>query len=186
MATRKAATPRVGYRSPDDPDPNALEQRITELRRKRILSLDEYGNINQERDPESESQAQILSKELARLNNMIPDTPFKGTQGYVGLEMRKALNDAVQAGDTGLGLATGNDQNAFYGRQFNPSQTKGQNYNYNVSYPPVLKKLARQYGADFGPMDVKLLAPEPDSRNWPPRPLRTMVKGAWIRHSATT
>lgn len=177
IAGRKAAMPKVGYRDPNGPDPRAMNKQIEELEQRRDLNFDDMGRINATRNPEVQDQIAELARNRDRLMRQVPDTPFKTTQGYAGLEMRRALNDAVQAGDTGLGLATGDDQTAYYGNRFSDHQNEGQSHAYDTVYPSVLRKLSKQYGADFGPMDVNLMAPEADPGTWPPRPMRQVLQG---------
>jgi hypothetical protein len=168
---------KVGYQTPADlarireiegmelfREPNAV------MRRAQTPYFDQEGNLQFNTDPNLQARLNALKNEVARLRAKIPDTPFKTTQGFVGLEMRKALADAAHTGDMGLGLASGNDQNAFYGRRFSADQATGQNYNYNISYPSVLKDLAQRFQLPYRPMDVTLHAKPEPNLNWPPRP----------------
>lgn len=167
--TKGAAKP-VGYQPPNAGDQaKALWEEITRLQKlPRVLTVDREGGLYPQRDPEIEKQLENLQGKLDLLNKAVPDTPFKTTQGYVGLEMRKALNDALQSGDSALGLASGEDQSEFYGNRFNPDQSGGQNYNYNTSYPSVLRDLARRYNLPYGPQTTHFAANSTGSSMWPP------------------
>lgn len=177
---REAAKSKTGYRDATsqarlnqiESDPLYADPEGAARTSQRI-TVDQQGNWQSQTDPEVQRRINALRLEAARIKSQVPDTPFKKTQGYVGLEMRKALTDALHSGDTHLGLASGNDQNAFYQRRFNEDQQGGQNYAYNVSYPSVLKDLARQMGLKYGPVDVTLQAERKiPPKMWPPYQMR--------------
>lgn len=174
---RENSRGKVGYQSPEaSARVQAIEQMPEYQRPSEMLAQSHRITFNDEGQPvtgpdrDLQARIQALRAEHDRLNKGVPDTPFKTTQGFVGLEMRKALNDALHSGDQSLALATGDDQNAFYGRKFSEDQTSGQNYAYNTSYPSVLKDLARKYGFDYKPTSATLAVKGPTQNpNWPPQ-----------------
>lgn len=179
---RESSRGKVGYQTPEDSnrleqiEADPLYQRPNEaLSRAQRITFDDEGNPIYQEDQAVRSRLRALQNEHARLSKGVPDTPFKTTQGYAGLEMRKALADALHSGDQSLALATGDDQSAFYGRRFSADQTQGQNYNYNTSYPSVLKDLARKYGLDYKPSDVMLKTKSQENENWPPRRMQLFL-----------
>lgn len=180
---REASKGKVGYQTAQDaaqlqelesrPEAQDADRFLDE---RRNLTFNAAGEPLLNNDPAAQAQVQDVRRRIAQLKAKVPDTPFKKTQGYVGLEMRKALTDAVHSGDSSLGLVTGADQDRFYGHNLNDAQRGGQNYAYDTAYPSVLKDLARQMGLKYGPQDVILKAEvEPKPKPWPPSEMRRMI-----------
>lgn len=92
-----------------------------------------------------------MAKKLAQLRSKTADAPFKTPKDYGMLELRKALIDAVNRGDTFLGLTRGQDQITRYEMGMGDKQAEGMKYVYDKLYRSQLEKLARQYGA--GPLE---------------------------------
>lgn len=178
MQLKKQSTGKMGYATPQDTARLKEIQNMPEyknpdefINRNRPITVDEEGMMHAgDAPPELHQRLEDLRREARKLQSQVPDTPFKTLQGYTSLEMRKALADALHTGDHALGLVTGRDQTAFYGNRFTEDQNKGQSNAYDVLYPPLLAKLAKQYGFGAKPMDVTLQVPRSRDRGyWPPR-----------------
>jgi len=115
--------PRVGYRDPEQ------EKQVKDSR---VGYLSTEGTVNEA---------------LARLEDAkskVPDAPFKDPVEYAQLEIRKQLLNAADEGEDYLGMARGSDQRDRYG-----GAGEGTEYFYDKLYPSVMKKLAKQYGAEM-------------------------------------
>lgn len=125
-------TTRRGYRTP--------EQEAELKRYHTALTAPDSGELPAD-------YRQSTNNEFLRLNSIPPDAPFKGSPDYGRLEIKQGLLDAVGAGDSFLGITPSEGPIGWF--QSGPGQQPGMKEAYDRVYPGELKKLARQYGAEF-------------------------------------
>jgi len=126
-----------GYRTPED---QGELDRLSELRRSGELT--DLGDI-------------ALAREMiGDLLEIPPEAPFKDPKEYAELEIKKQLLNAVNEGEDYLALVNPEDQLERYGTT--AEREKGMQHMYGKIYPSVLKKLAKQYGAEIEevPLDI--------------------------------
>lgn len=96
----------------------------------------------------------MQTQELDRIKRLPPDAPFKSPSDYGMLELKKQLLDAVNQDASHLAITRGQDQIDRYAQGMGETEQAGMRHIYDNVYPSVLAKLARQYGAKMGTVDV--------------------------------
>lgn len=131
-------------------DPPALERRgyRTPEQEARFQVLDTW-------DPDALYEDHLMEEYLT-LKETPPDAPFKNTADYGALEIKKNLLEAVDDDMGYLGITNAEDAMGWFGH--GDAQRAGMEHAYDVVYPNELEKLARKYGAPFGPVATNLSA----------------------------
>lgn len=120
-------------------------------------NMDEFGAERKRALAYEEAQGRLedISARLSQEEQKPQDAPFKNPADYARLELRKQLLNAVNADEDSLALVRGQDQIDRYEGGMDDRRAAGMRYMYDEVYPSVLKKLAKQYGAEME--DVPLL-----------------------------
>lgn len=96
----------------------------------------------------------LLEDRQKELKDLVPDAPFKDPADYAALEIKNQMLNAAKQNEDYLGLVSGRDISERFSHE--DEAASGTAHVYNTIYPAVLKKLARQYGIEVGPVATNL------------------------------
>jgi hypothetical protein len=114
--------------------------------------LDQYPESLQTREAQA---ARSHLRNLRRdLSHALPDAPYKDPRDYAKLELRKQLLSAAESDDDYLALVRGDDQVERYKEGMDKESARGMRHIYDKVYVSEMKKLAKQYGADFEEVEL--------------------------------
>lgn len=148
----------------NDPEYRAISQRLREAMdraaNERVGWVD--NSVKKRLDEKAEREGltpEEMDEYNLRVNDAVPDMPFKTPQEYGRFEIKKQILNALDAGDEYLGITPSSGPASWF------PGTGAKDTTYDKIYPGELRKIAQQYGAEFSDIGLPVKSYDPLALN---------------------